>query len=121
MFVISPETSLVSLDRLLAELTRRSVEGPPHTGARHSCAVGLPFHFFVRQRSKRAHVHAHRVANSPDRKHVVPDLPTDGRDGYAQHFGRFADRYENLSFAKILSQRLDDDPAACEPGRQCPS
>ncbi len=26
-----------------------------------------------------------------------------------------------LSFAKILSQRLEDDPAACEPGRQCPS
>jgi hypothetical protein len=27
----------------------------------------------------------------------------------------------HLSFAKILSSRLDDDPAACEPGRQCPS
>src|SRR5216683_3379537 len=26
-----------------------------------------------------------------------------------------------LSFAKILSQRLDDDPATCQPGRQCPS
>src|SRR5712692_5497325 len=27
----------------------------------------------------------------------------------------------DLSFAKILSQRLDDDPATCQPGRQCPS